>query len=95
MRISDKQWVSAVIDRIVDGMTAVLLLEDQEGELLVPIEDIPPGSVDGQWLLLEMEDGLVVGVTFDEQKTQEVKERVGKKRALLLERMARGRRDRS
>jgi hypothetical protein len=95
MKITSRQFVSAVIDRIVDEMTAVLLLEEEQAELHVPLEYLPLGSVDGQWLLLEMEGGVFVGATLDEAKMQEVRERISKKRALLLERMARGRRDRS
>jgi hypothetical protein len=73
-------------------MIAVLLIEQEEIELHVPLEHLPLGSVDGQWLVVEMENGAFVGAELDVAKTQEVKERISKKRALLLERMARGRR---
>lgn len=88
MRISNKQFVSAVIDRIVDGITAVLLFEVGVTSLNVPIDLLPAGSVEGQWLLVCLEDGEFQGAELDLGKTAEMRERISKNRALLLERMA-------
>ena len=67
-----------------------------EGEghgLHVPVVLLPPGSAEGQWLLVYMEDGEFIAAEPDLEKTQQVKERIGAKRALLLERMALRRRN--
>ena len=95
MRITKKQTLSAVIDRVEDGVTAVLLVDDTKAELHVPLQDLPLGSAEGEWLLVELEDDVFVSARLDVEKTEEVRARVRKKRSLLLERMARGRRDRS
>jgi len=72
----------------VDGATAVLLLEE-EGKLYVPFDLLPAGSKEGQWLLVDLEDGRFQSAVLDLAKTEGIKERISKKRALLLERMAR------
>ncbi len=73
----------------MDGVTAVLLLEEDQTPIYVPVEELPPGSHEGAWLLVVMENGELLGAELDPVKTKEVKERISKKRALLLERMAR------
>lgn len=75
----------------MDGTIAVLLLEDTQ--LYVAVGQLPPGSAEGQWLLVYVENGEFVGAKLDLEKTQQVKERISAKRALLLERMALRRRD--
>lgn len=76
----------------MDEIIAVLLFEE-DTQLHVPVDQLPPGSAEGQWLLVYLEDGEFVGAEFDPEKTQQVKERISAKRALLLERMALRRRD--
>lgn len=85
--------MSAVIDRIVDGITAVLLLEEEQAQLEVPVDRLPPGSAEGLWLLVLVEDGELIEARVDPEKTRRIKERIRQKRALLLERMTRGRRN--
>ncbi|HAI51849.1 MAG: DUF3006 domain-containing protein [Limnochordia bacterium] len=80
---------SAVIDRIVDGEFAVLLFEEDEGQLTVPAVKLPPGSREGVWLLVHLEAGELVAAELDLAKTEEVKERIKQKRARLLQRMRR------
>jgi hypothetical protein len=70
-----------------------LLLEEEKIQLLVPLILLPNGSVEGQWLLVQMEDGEFIAAKLDPEKTEEVKERISKKRTLLLERMALRRRN--
>ncbi|HBG09270.1 MAG: DUF3006 domain-containing protein [Limnochordia bacterium] len=84
--INSKQ--RAVIDRIVDGAFAVLLLEGGQ-QITVPMEELPPGSREGIWLLVRLVDGNLVEAELDLEKTAEVKERIRKKRAHLLARMQR------
>ncbi len=51
----------AVIDRIVDGDTAVLLVGPTEDPLHVPMEALPEGASEGDWLVLDLAR-LIVGV---------------------------------
>ncbi|HHT41817.1 MAG TPA: DUF3006 domain-containing protein [Firmicutes bacterium] len=80
---------SAVIDRIVDGKTAVLLLEEGQKQFTIPVGRLPPGSREGVWLLVRMAEGEFVDAELDLARTEEVRERIKRKRALLLERMKR------
>lgn len=72
----------------------MLFFEGEDTQLHVPVELLPPGSVEGNWLLVTMEDGEFLGAELNHEKTQEVKDRVSAKRALLLERMASRKRNR-
>lgn len=42
--------VQAVVDRIVDGAYAVLLVGEEEKEITVPAANLPPGAGEGSWL---------------------------------------------
>lgn len=84
--------LSAVIDRIVDGTTAVLLLEEENTQLLVPLERLPVRSKEGTWLQVLLKEDQFIEGELDLAKTEEIRQRIHSKRALLLERMARGRR---
>ena len=44
----------AVVDRIVDGAIAVLLVGDDEVELTVPVERLPQGAGEGSVLTLAL-----------------------------------------
>ena len=60
----------AVIDRIVDGHTAVLLVGGEETELLLPVGALPQGAADGTWVVLDMSTDPPTVVGIDEQLTQ-------------------------
>jgi hypothetical protein len=45
----------AVVDRIVDGETAVLLLGPAEEEVLLPAASLPPGATEGSWVVVDRE----------------------------------------
>lgn len=87
MAISERQ--AMVIDRIVDGVWAVLLSGDGQKQLTVPVEKLPAGSREGMWLQVRLENGRLVEAELDLEKTEEVKARIQLKRARLLERMQR------
>ncbi|MDI9423006.1 MAG: DUF3006 family protein [Bacillota bacterium] len=81
------------MDRFVDNITAVLLVEgEQQTQLQVPLSSLPVGSGEGVWLLVRVEGGELMEAHLDLEQTEQVQERIRQKRALLLERMARGRR---
>lgn len=74
----------AVIDRIVDGTHAVLLIGDEETEQIIPAEQLPDNAVEGTWLLIARDDtGRVVEVNVDEEETAEVQERIASKLSQL------------
>ena len=84
--INSKQ--RAVIDRIVDGAFAVLLLEGGQ-QITVPMEELPPGSREGIWLLVRLVDGNLVEAELDLKKTAKLKNRL-KKSALIFWRACSG-----
>lgn len=43
----------AVIDRIVDGVTAVLLVGPDETELLVGVDQLPDDAGEGDWVVID------------------------------------------
>lgn len=45
----------AVIDRIVDGTHAVLLVGEEETELVMPVNNLPAGAREGTWLSLRQD----------------------------------------
>lgn len=69
----------AVIDRIVDGKHAVLLVGEDETEMVLPVKDIPEEAREGTWVVLH-EDGSIV---IDKAETDRVKSRIQDKMALL------------
>jgi predicted O-methyltransferase YrrM len=73
----------AVIDRIVDGQHAVLLVGEDEIERVVPVDQLPPGAVEGAWLQLLIEDGRLVEATLDAEETEGTKQRIDDKMAQL------------
>ena len=54
----------AVVDRIVDGETAVLLVGPQQAELHVPVDHLPEGATDGTWIILDLA-AFIVGIDQD------------------------------
>lgn len=77
----------AVVDRIVDGLHAVLLAGEFETETIVPASLLPPAAGPGTWLQVERsEDGVIVRLSLDTNETQSVKNRVAAKLAELRRR---------
>jgi hypothetical protein len=70
---------AAVVDRIVDGRHAVLLVGGAEVELVLDVELLPEGTVEGDWLR--------IGLAADPERTAQ-------RRSDLEERMERIRRTR-
>lgn len=77
---------SAVIDRIEEGRLAVLLVEPEEREWIVPIEELPPDAQAGDWLRIRVEDDRLVHARVDPERTQAVAARIQDKMALLRQR---------
>ena len=65
---------TAVLDRIVDGETAVLLLEE-EGDVVdqlnLAVEDLPEeGAFEGAVFEVELDGGSVVTLEFKKERTE-------------------------
>ena len=80
----------AVVDRIVDGVTAVLIVGDPpERELAIARDALPAQVREGHWLAIELEGDRLVSAEIDEQATENARKGV---RAKLDELRRRGRR---
>jgi hypothetical protein len=60
----------AVIDRMVDGTTAVLLIGPEETEKHVAVDDLPEGTVEGDWLILDVDQDPFQIVGLDTELTE-------------------------
>ena len=81
-----------VIDRIVDGKTAVVLLED-DGEVIeqldVPVSDLPAdGRTAGSVLAVEVADGEFVAAEYLPRETEQRQEAIEEKLDRLSRRLS-------
>lgn len=77
----------AVVDRVVDGEHAVLLVGDPpERELVVPARELPAEAAGGHWLEIELEGDELRSAEIDPEATERARERVRE----LLERLRDG-----
>lgn len=80
-----KVWESAVLDRIVDGVHAVLLVGEKQEERVVPVERL--GRVrEGDWLRVCFCGPVLVAAEPDPTATQRARERIAQKMARLRQR---------
>jgi hypothetical protein len=74
-----------VIDRIVDGRTAVVLVGPEEDELHVPVDALPDDAEASSWVVLDLEGDppAVTGVDHDrtEARARDVEDRLARVRA--------------
>lgn len=75
--------MKAVVDQILDDL-AVVLIEDQQVVLHVPMEKMPEGTQEGSWLQIDF--------TLDEEQTSSMYQ---KNKTLLQRLINRGKRRRS
>lgn len=75
--------IKAVIDRIEDGKYAVLLLEPDEEELVIPLNQLPEGAEPGSWLELMMENGEIGSILLLTEETEQRKQIIAEKMGLL------------
>lgn len=76
----------AVVDRLVDGRWAVLLVGPQEEERRVDVNALPPGAGEGTWLRASFAGQELVALEVDEEETRRVRARVEDKLARLRQR---------
>jgi hypothetical protein len=77
--------VKAVIDRFEEGK-AVLLLGDDAERLVVERRALPKEAREGDWLLIEVEDGLLASAEMDPEARKDAEARIQSK----LERLRQG-----
>jgi hypothetical protein len=63
----------AVIDRIVDGEHAVLLVGEEQVEYIVPVRMLPTDTAPGTWLRVRFSDGQLVEAAVDNEETEQSK----------------------
>lgn len=73
--------VLAVIDRIVEGRQAVLLTGDEE--YIVPVEQLPDGATEGDWVRVLFGENGIVSATIDADETERRRRRIKEKMARL------------
>lgn len=74
----------AVIEKIIaDDNVAILFIGDEEKPTLVPMSQLPDESREGDWVVLEMIDGQVMNIVFDDQETHNRRTQIEKKLELL------------
>ncbi|MEF8813335.1 MAG: DUF3006 family protein [Halovenus sp.] len=83
---------TATVDRIVDGTTAVLLLEedgDVAAQLEVPVEALPDeAQADRGVLTVTVEDGELIDVAHRRMETRKRRESARERLARLSERLS-------
>ena len=67
----------AVIDRVVDGDTAVLLVEHdgERNQIELDVEELPAGVDEGAMVEVTISDGDVSSITYLEEKTEARRQR--------------------
>ncbi len=68
----------AVIDRW-EGDQAVLLVGEDEQQLVVERNALPPGSKEGDWVQVEIQAGSLVSATLDANETAARRARIADK----------------
>lgn len=76
---SKRRETSGVIDRIVDGQTAVILVEEEGKQFDVAVEQLPPQAGEGSWLRLEIEADEIMSIAVDTEMTRQMQERIHRK----------------
>ena len=73
----------AVIDRIVDGKIAVILVGEDQRQHHHPADELPEGAREGTWLRVRVEGAKIVSTEVDPGETDEVGRRIQEKMGKL------------
>lgn len=77
------QIQKAVIDRIEDRRIAVLLIGEEEHRFNVPLDKLPKGVKEGDWLKIELEGQELLSAEIDKEETERRLQRIKEKLARL------------
>jgi hypothetical protein len=69
----------AVLDRIVDGAFAVLLVGEAEEERIVPVDRLPAGVAPGSRLQVRFEEDTLQWVEVNITETEQARDRIAEK----------------
>jgi len=69
----------AYLDRFTDNEKAVLLVDKLQQEFFISISTLPAGSIPGSWFLVNIDNGAISNISFDEEKTAEMKQEVAER----------------
>ena len=72
----------AVVDRFEEDK-AVILVGEEEEQLVVERRQLPPGTREGHWLRVCVQDDRLVRAEIDEEETNRARERIADKLARL------------
>lgn len=76
----------AVIDRIVDGEHAVILVGNEEQEIVYPAKELPPAAKEGSVLQVILENGVIEQIELDETDTEQTRKSVMEQMNRLINR---------
>ncbi|MFC0470452.1 DUF3006 domain-containing protein [Halalkalibacter kiskunsagensis] len=76
----------AIVDRLVDGKHAVLLVGAKEIEKVIPSSKLPSGVTAGTVVKVEFRGDELGSIEADHEETDKTKERIKSKLELLRER---------
>ncbi|MCL5257111.1 MAG: DUF3006 domain-containing protein [Chloroflexi bacterium] len=65
-----------VIDRIEDGRLAVLFDDQGRQRMNVPVESLPPGSTEGDWLVVTPTESGALVIEMDRGETEARRKRI-------------------
>jgi len=71
------------LDRVEDGEQAVILIDDIQKALVIPIVELPKGSKEGTYFNIEEKSGQFRVLSIDKRAT----EREEKKSAMMMEKL--------
>jgi hypothetical protein len=81
--------IKAVIDRIVDGKHAVLLVGENEEEKIISYSLLPKDVGEGSWLNVQFDGDTLISIKADQVETEHRKKRIQDKMNLLRKRSKR------
>jgi hypothetical protein len=76
----------AVVDKISEDKASILI-SDVEVGMIIPIDRLPAGCNEGDWLQIEMNGDEIVSITLDPETTGNRKESIKRKMEELRKRM--------
>ena|SRR5690625_4617573 len=65
----DATLISGMIDRFEDGQLAVILIESKGEEIQLPKTNLPKGSQEGMWIILQQSAYGYTVISHDNEKT--------------------------
>lgn len=65
--------VKGYLDRIEDNEKAVILIEEENTEIVVPIDELPGGSKEKTWFHIVEENGSFKIISIDDDMTEQKK----------------------